>query len=260
MGISPVASFPVSLPARPRIDRDLIAPIRRMSLENPLWGAPRIHGALLKLGFICAQSTVSKSMAPRRGRPTLGWSAFLKSQAGATAAVDLFAVRTVTLERLYAFVVLGHGRRPILHIEVTSGPTALWLAHQLTEAFPWDSAPRFLVRDNDGLFGAAFHRRITAMGIRDSPVRPRSPWMNGHVERLFGAASRRECKDHQLTWSQAHLRRVLRAYADYYNNDRPHLALDKDSPHSRPIEREGRLASKRILGGLHHRYYRKPPK
>jgi len=244
---------------RPRLDRDLIALIRRMSLENPLWGAPRIHGELLRLGFRCAQSSVSKYMVRRKGRPTTSWSTFLKSQAQAIAAIDLLTVRTVTLERLYAFVVLGHGRRAILHIEVTTGPTAVWLAQQLTEAFPWDSAPRFLVRDNDGLFGAVFRRRIVAMGIRDRPTRPHSPWMNGHVERLIGSI-RRECLDHQLIWNEAHLRKVLRAYADYYNNDRPHLALDKDSPHSRPVERDGRVVSRRVLGGLHHRYFRKPPK
>ena len=244
---------------RPRINRELIALIRRMSLENPLWGAPRNHGELLKLGFQCAQSSVSKYMIPRHGRPTLGWSTFLRNQAHAIAAVDLFTVRTMALERLYAFVVLGHGRRRILHVEVTSGPTALWLAQQLTEAFPWDSVPKFLVRDNDGLFGASFRQRINAMGLRDCPVTPRSPWMNGHVERLIGSI-RRECTDHQLIWSQAHLRKVLRAYADYYNNDRPHLAMDKDSPNSRPIERHGHVSARSVLGGLHHRYFRTPPK
>ena len=153
----------------------------------------------------------------------------------------------------------GHGRRRILHVEVTSGPTAVWLAQQLTEAFPWNSAPTFLVRDNDCLFSAKFRQRINALGLRDRPVRPHSPWMNGHVERLIGSI-RRECTDHQLIWSQAHLRKVLQAYAHYYNNDRPHLALDKDSPDSRSVETHGQVSARSVLGGLHRRYYRTTPK
>ena len=157
--------------------------------------------------------------------------------------------------RLYAFVVLGHGRRNILNIEVTGHPTALWLARQITEAFPWETAPGGLIRDNDGAYGVVFRRRVRAMGIRDRPTPPRSPWMNGHVERLISSI-RRECLDHQIIFSAAHLRRVLRAYADYYNNDRTHLALAKDCPHPRPIEAEGKVVSTPVQGGLHHRYRR----
>jgi transposase InsO family protein len=211
---------------------------------------------LLKLGCRLAQSTVSRYMVPRRGRPIKTWSAFLRDNAQGIAAIDLFGVPVLTFQRLYAVVVLGHGRRKILHVEVTDHPTALWLAQQITEAFPWDEAPKILIRDNDGAYGFVFRRRVRAMGVRDRPTRPHSPWMNGHVERLIGSI-RRECLDHQIIWNAAHLRRVLRAYADYYNNDRPHLALDKDAPNPRAIEAEGEITSRSRVGGLHHRYGRR---
>lgn len=162
---------------------------------------------------------------------------------------------TLGFERLYAFVVLGLGRRAILHVEVTRHPTAEWLARQIVEAFPWDTAPRFLVRDDDGAYGGVFRQRIFALGIRDRPTAPHSPWQNGYVERVIGSI-RRECLDHAIVLGPNHLRRLLRDYADYYNNDRTHLALAKDSPHSRPIERDGAVSSRPILGGLHHRYGR----
>ena len=167
----------------------------------------------------------------------------------------MLTVRTVTFENLYVFVVLGLGRRRILHIEVTDHSTSLWLARQITDAFPWDEAPKYVARDNDGAYGMTFRRRLRAMGIRDKPIRPHSPWQNGYVERLIGSI-RRECLDHQFIWSAAHLRRVLRAYADYYNNDRTHLGLGKDSPNSRAVEAEGEIVSRPVLGGLHHRYSR----
>ncbi len=171
----------------------------------------------------------------------------------------MLTVPTLGFERLYAFVVLGLGRRRILHIEVTDHPTAAWLALQITEAFPWDEAPEYLVRDNDGAYGEVFRRRVRAMGIRDRPIQPYSPWQNGYVERAIGSI-RRECLDHVIILSATHLRRVLRDYADYYNNDRTHLGLGKDAANFRPIEAEGRIVSRPVLGGLHHRYGRVPPK
>ena len=216
---------------RPRISRALISLIRRISRENPLWGAPRIHGELLKLGFTLAQSTVSKYMPLRRGRPTQSWTTFLHQHADAIAA--MLTVRTLTFECLYAFVVLAHGRRNILHIEVTAHPTALWLTNQITEAFPWDTAPKFLIRDNDGAYGPVLRRRVWAMGIGDRPTRPYSPWMNSYAERLIGSI-RRDCLDHMIVLNADHLRHVLRDYADYYNNDRTHLGLGKDTPNTRP--------------------------
>ena len=177
---------------RPKVGRELRDLIRRMGRENPLWGAPRIHGELLMLGFEVAQSTVSKYMVRGRRPPSQSWKTFLQNHAEAIAAVDMCVVPTLTFERLFAFLVLGHGRRQLLWFEVTRHPTAEWLARQITEAFPWASAPSYLVRDNDGAYGHVFSRRVMAMGIRDRPISPRSPWQNGHVERLIGTV-RREC-------------------------------------------------------------------
>ena len=179
---------------RPRIDRGLRDLIRRMSRENPLWGASRIHGELLMLGFEVAQSTVSKYMT-RGGRPpSQSWKTFLRNHADAIAAIDLCIVPTVTFDRLFAFLVVGHGRRQLLWFEVTRHPTAEWLARQITEAFPWASAPAYLVRDNDRAYGHVFTARVRAMGIRDRPISPGSPWQNGIAERLIGTL-RRECLD-----------------------------------------------------------------
>jgi transposase InsO family protein len=183
-------------------------------MENPLWGASRIHGELLKLGFKVAQSTVSKYMARGRRPPSQSWKTFLRNHAEAIAAVDLCVVPTLTFE-LFAFLVLGHGRRQLLWFEVTRHPTAAWLARQITEAFPWAS-PGYLVRDNDRAYGRVFITRITAMGIRDRPISPGSPWQNGIAERLIGTL-RRECLDRIMIFGEAHLRRILSAYAAYYN-------------------------------------------
>jgi len=218
---------------RPKVDRELRDLIRRMCKENLPWGAPRIHGELLKLGFAVAQSTVLKYMLRGRRPPSQGWKTFPRNHADGIAAVDFLVVPTLTFERLFAFVVLGVGRRNILSISVTANPTAQWLARQITEAFPWDSAPGFLIRDNDGAYGEVFKRRLRAMGIRDRPTSPRSPWQNGHVERVIGSI-RRECLDHVVVWSEAHLRRVLTGYTSYYNAKRTHLGLRKDAPNHRP--------------------------
>jgi transposase InsO family protein len=183
------------------------------------------------------------------------WAAFLRNHALEIAAIDMLTVPTLTFDCLYVFIVLGLGRRRILHVEVTDHPTAQWLAHQITEAFPWNDAPAYLVRDNDGAYGLTFRRRLLAMGIRDRPIQPHSPWQNGYVERLIGSV-RRECLDHLIVLSATHLRRVLAAYADYYNNDRTHLGLGKDSPNFRAVETVGAVVSEPVLGGLHRRYRR----
>ena len=236
---------------RPKIDRELRDLIQRMSRENPLWGAPRIHGEFLMLGFDVAQSTVSQYMVRGRRPPSQTWKTFLRNHAEAIAAIDLCVVPTLTFERLFAFLVLGHGRRQLLWFEVTRYPTAEWLARQVTEAFPWISAPAYLVRDNDGAYGHIFKRRVMAMGIRDRPVSPRSPWQNGHMERLIGTV-RRECLDQVMIFGEAHLRRVLASYADYYNQARTHLALQKDAPLHRAVQRSGVIDAIPILAGLHH--------
>ena len=151
-----------------------------MSRDNPLWGAPRIHGELLKLGIDIAQSTVTKYMPQRRGPPSPGWRAFC-------AAIDLFVVSTIGFKLLYGLVILRLERRRLVWTNVTANPTADWIARQVTEAFPWDEAPRYLIRDRDTAYGVAVTRRLRAMGIRDRPITARSPWQNGHVERLIGS-------------------------------------------------------------------------
>ena len=226
-----------------------------MSIESPLWGAPRIHGELLKLGFVVAQSTVAKYMVNRRGPPSQGWCTFLRNHAPDIAAMDLFVVPTIGFNLLYAFLIVRLGRRDLVWINVTTNPTAEWIARQLTEAFPWDEAPRNLIRDRDRIYGAVVTRRLRAMGIRDKPIAPASPWQNGCAERLIGSI-RRECVDHCIVLGEAHLRRILRTYAHYYNNIRTHRSLDKDTPVSRPVQRTGIVSSRPILGGLHNHYVR----
>jgi hypothetical protein len=242
-----------SFGGRPQIGKEVRDLIRRMSFENPLWGAPKIHGELLKLGIEVAQSTVSIYMVPRRDRPLQTWKIFLCNHMEGIASIDLFVVPTIAFEQLFAFLVLGHRRRQLLWIAVTRNPTAEWLARQITEAFPWDSAPKYLVRDNDRAFGAAFKARVRAMGIRDRPTSFRSPWQNGYVERLIGSI-RHECLDHLMVCNAEHLRRILAEYATYYNEVRTHVSLGKDTPCTRPIERFGDIVAYPILGGLHHRY------
>src|SRR3954454_9265623 len=163
---------------RPQISGELRELIRQMSRQNRLWGAPRIHGELLKLGFEVAESTVSKYMIRHRGPPSQTWRTFLRNHADAIAAIDLCVVHTATFERLFAFIVIGHGRRQLLWFAVTRHPTAEWLAQQIVEAFPWDTAPAYLIRDNDGCYGQVFMNRLRSMGIRDHPTAPRSPWQN----------------------------------------------------------------------------------
>ena len=240
---------------RPQIETDLRMLIRRMSVENPLWGAPRIHGELLKLGFEVAQSSVAKYMLRRHRPPGQGWRTFLRNHAPDIASMDLFVVPTIGFDLLYAFVIVRLDRRNLVWINVTSNPTAEWIARQITDAFPWDEAPKYLLRDRDRIYDACVTRRLRAMGIRDKPVAPASPWQNGFAERLIGSV-RRECVDHFVVLGEAHLRRILRAYAHYYNDVRTHLSLAKDAPVSRPVQRSGFIKSHAILGGLHHHYVR----
>jgi transposase InsO family protein len=243
------------LGGRPQIETELRVLIRRMSVENPLWGAPRIHGELLKLGFEIAQSSVAKYMVKRRRPPSQGWRTFLRNHAPDVAAMDLFVVPTIGFDLLYAFVIVRLDRRDLAWISVTTNPTAEWVARQITEAFPWDGAPGYMIRDRDRIYGTVVTRRLRAMGIRDKPIAPASPWQNGVVERLIGSI-RRECVDHIIVLGEAHLRRILKSYARYYNETRTHLALDKDAPVSRPVQRIGVVRSLAILGGLHHHYAR----
>jgi transposase InsO family protein len=244
-----------SLGGRPQIDVDLRALIRRISAENPLWGAPRVHGELLKLGFEVAQSSVAKYIVERCGPPSQGWRTFLRNHAPNIAAMDLFVVPTIGFDLLYGLVIVRLARRDLVWINVTPHPTAEWIARQITEAFPWNEAPRYLIRDRDCVYGAAATRRLRAMGIRDKPIAPGSPWQNGFAERLIGSI-RRECVDHIVVLGETHFRRVLKSYARYYNKLRTHRSLDKDAPVPRPIQRTGSIMSHALLGGLHHHYAR----
>src|SRR5712672_1357060 len=228
------------LGGRPQIETKLRALIRRMSVENPLWGAPRIHGELLKLGFEIAQSSVAKYMLKRRGPPSQGWRTFLRNHAPDIAAMDLFVVPTIGFDLLYAFVIVRLDRRDLVWINVTANPTAEWVARQITEAFPWDEAPQYLIRDRDRIYGSVVARRLCSMGIRDKPTAPASSWQNGFAERLIGSI-RRECVDHIIVLGEVHLRQILKSYARYYNDIRTHRSLNKDAPVTRQIQRAGRI-------------------
>jgi transposase InsO family protein len=240
---------------RPQISADLRAVIRRMGAENLLWGAPRIHGELLKLGFVVAQSTVAKYMAKKGDPSGQRWGTFLRNHMPHIAAMDLFVVPTIGFDLLYVLVIVRLERRELVWINFTTNPTAEWIARQITEAFPWNEVPRYLIRDRAQIYGAAVMRRLRAMGIRDKPIAPRSPWQNGFAERLIGSI-RRECTDHVIALGEGHLRRVLRSYARYYNVSRTHRSLKKDAPVHRAIESLGTIISRPVLGGIHHQYCR----
>jgi len=228
-----------------------------MSSANPLWGAPRIHGELLKLGIEVSQATVAKYMVRRRGAPSSTWRNFLRNHAEGIAAIDMFVVASASFRLLYVMIILAHDRRKFVHTAVTEHPTAAWLSRQVTEAFPWDTAPRYLLRDRDASYGSDFRSRVEAMGITEVITAPRSPWQNAYVERVIGSI-RRECLGHIVIFNQRHLRRVLSSYVDYYQGTRTHLSLDKDCPEPRPImpRRIGKVIAISQVGGLHHRYER----
>jgi hypothetical protein len=229
--------------------------IREMSIASPPWGAPRIHGELLKLGIDIGQTSVAKYMVRRRDPPSQGWRTFLRNHADGVAAMDLFVVPTISFRLLYGLLIVGHGRRQILWFGVTAHPTADWIANQITEACGWEQAPRYLIRDRDGAYGEVFIRRLRSMGIRDRPTSPRSLWQNGYAERLIGSI-RRECLDHVIVCSERHLRHLLLCYIKYYNGARADLTLEKDAPVSRAVDRAGHILCRPILGGLHHQYGR----
>ena len=185
--------------------------IRQMHVANPLWGAPRIHGELQKLGLTVSQSTVAKYLGRRDAPPSQTWRTFLANHVSQLASVDFFTVPTATFRVLFVFVVLSHARRRIVHVNVTAHPTPAWTAQQLREAWPWDTAPRFVIRDRDGIYGPELHNVTHAMDVEEVPTAPRSPWQNPFVERVIGSL-RRECLNHVIVWNERSLRRSLKQY------------------------------------------------
>jgi putative transposase len=228
-----------------------------MSNGNPLWSAPRIHGELLKLGIDICQATVAKYMARRRQPPSQTWRTFLTNHRTQLMAADFFVVRTVTCRLLVVLVMLAHDRRRVVHVSVTAHPTAAWTAQQLREAFPWDEAPLYLIRDRDHAFDG-LSEPANVMGIHEVLAAPHAPWQNAFVERFIGSA-RRECLDHVIVFNETGLRRLMNLYCTYYERSRTHLSLDKDTPISRPItpSGDGVIISIPQVGGLHHRYDRR---
>src|SRR5438132_11816362 len=242
---------------RPAVAADVRALIRTMSQSNPLWGAPRIHGELLKVGVVVSQAAVAKYMVRRGGPPSQTWRTFLANHLEQIAAADFFVVPTATCRMLFVLVILAHERRRIVHVAVTAHPTAAWTAQQLREAFPWNESPRYLVHDRDTAF-EGWATTARAIGIDEVITAAHSPWQNAYAERLIESI-RRECLDHIIVANERGLRLVLRAYVDYYLKSRTHLALGKDAPLSRPVAPPGNGAIVAIphLGGLHHRYERR---
>jgi transposase InsO family protein len=190
-------------------------------------------------------------MVKRRGPPSQEWRTFLRNHAQDIAAMDLFVVPTIGFDLLYAYIIVRLDRRELVWVSVTTHPTAEWVARQITEAFPWNEAPRYMIRDRDRIYGAVVTRRLRAMGIRDKPIAPASPWQNGFAERLIGSI-RRECLDHIIVSGETHLRRILKSCAHCYNGVRTHRSLNKDGPVSRSVQRAGVIRPRAILGGLHH--------
>ena len=228
-----------------------------MCRANPLWGAPRIHGELLKLGIVVSEATVSRYMIKHRGPPSQTWRTFLDNHGNDIIALDFFTVPTATFRILFVLVILSHDRRRILHFNVTAHPTAAWTARQLSEACGMDETPRYLLRDRDAIYGEAFHRQAAALRIKEVTTAPRSPWQNPYAERVIGSI-RRECLDHVIILGELHLKRILTSYVAYYHDARTHLSLAKDAPAGRvvqPVEK-GRVVELQQVGGLHHLYTR----
>lgn len=239
------------------IANEVRALIRRMSEANPTWGAPRIVGELAKLGINVAQSTVEKYRVRPKQPPSSTWRAFLANHVRDLVAIDFFTVPTIRNQVLFVLLVLAHDRRRVVHFNVTEHPTAEWSAQQIVEAFPWDTAPKYLLRDRDQAFGAVFRQRVASLGIEEILAAPRSPWQNPFVERLIGSV-RRECLDHVIVLSERHLQRVLTRYFRYYHDWRTHRALAMDTPIPRQIQPPelGAVTEVVEVGGLHHHYER----
>ena len=246
------------IPGRPPIEREVRDLIRRMSRENPTWGAPRILSELMLLGHNVAEATVAKYMHRPRKPPSQTWRTFLDNHVPDIAACDFFTVPTVTFRVLYVFIVMRHDRRQVVHFNITTNPYAEWTAQQIVDAFPYEEAPRFLIRDRDGIYGDYFTKPVESMGIEEILIAPRSPWQSPYCERVIGSI-RRDCLDHVIVLNERHLHRILTSYLQYYHDSRCHLSLDRNSPAPRDVERPslGEVVSIPQANGLHHRYTRR---
>ena len=244
-------------PGRPKISCEIRKLIRQMSQDNPTWGVPRIKSEPGLLGYEVAESTVAKYMHRQKKSPSQTWRTFLLNHADQIAAIDFFTMPSVTYRIFYVFIVLRHSDRKILYFNITQNPSALWTAQQIIEAFPFDTLPRFILRDRDRIYGEHFCKRIKHMGFDEVLIAPRSPWQNPYVERVIGSI-RRECTDDFIILSETHLCRILKEYVEYYNKVRPQLSLNRNSPLPRQVEppERGRVAAISYLNDLHHKYAR----
>jgi len=242
---------------RPTLDRELRQLIRRMSKANPTWGAPRIRNELAKIGIEVSCSTAAKYLFRSRKPPSPTWRSFLDNHIKTLVSLDFFVVPTATFRVLFVLLILAYDRRRVVHLHVTADPSAEWTACQLVQAFPDETAPRYLLRDRDGVYGKAFRRRVKNLGIQEVLTAARSPWQSPYVERLVGSV-RRDCLDHVIVLNEQHLRRILRRYFDYYGRWRCHLSLQGDAPEPRAVHGPelGRVIELPEVGGLHHRYVR----
>src|SRR5215467_1924898 len=245
-------------PGRPGVSPEIRKLIRTMSCDNPLWGAPRIHGELLKLGIDIGETSVGKYLVRSPKPPSQTWRTFLDNHVPSLMSVDFFTVPTIRFQVLYVFLVLAHDRRRVVHFNVTAHPTAEWTAQQLREAFPFAQSPKYLLRDRDRIFGAEFSQQVADLGIEEVLAAPRSPWQRAYVERVIGTI-RRECLDYVIVFNEASLQRHLKSFLAYYHASRTHLSLAKDPPESRPVQPlgSGTVVAIPQVGGLHHRYERR---
>ncbi len=243
---------------RPSLDSEIRTIVLKMADANPLWGAPKIHGELLKLSIVVSERTVSGLLRRhRRKPPSQTWRTFIKNHMPDMVGVDFLLVPTIRFRLLYVFVILSHARRQVVHFNVTANPTAEWTAQQIVEAFPLNTAPKYLLRDRDSIYGEWFRKRVQSMGINEVVTAYHSPWQNPYVERLHGSV-RRDCLDHIIVVGENHLRRILHSYFAYYHEDRTHLGLGKETPFERPVSNRTSPSDRLIefprVGGLHHRY------
>ena len=244
-------------PGRPPVGKEIRTLIRKMSAANTGWGALRIVGELRKLGIDVSKSTVDKYRVRSKQPPSPTWKTFLRTHVADLASVDFFVVPTVRLKVLFVRVILAHHRGKVVHFNVAEHRTVQWSGQQIIEAFPWDTAPKYLLRDRDRLYGCETQRRVKSMGIEEILTAPRSPWQNAFVERVIGAI-RRDCPDHVVVLNERHLKRILSSYFNYYHRWRTHLSLEMDSPESRAPQPPclGKAIAFPEVGGLHHHYER----